>query len=225
MLTPEQAIRFEELKKKGGSRNAEERVEFQELSEVAQVQAAATIQGKETVEVEKTQLSALLAEMDRMKAEISGLQKKTAVDAGSDGWEEISLATGPKKARIRLFKLEDVDYVVVDYKFISEDRTTGNVLLEYELTLRDKKGKIKFHRCWFDDFVLQENYIIVDIKNLDVVSKIKKFGEVRQKQVEGYKTVETDTVVPLTVVMEDGEATVSHLEFGEFTLPINRLNS
>lgn len=227
MLNLEQQKRFEELRVKGAGKTKEEKVEFEELSKAQQTAIAQERKddAPEMVQVDKVQLESFLGEMKRLRDEVNSMQKKEVSRVGTDGWEEFEKKNTAQKARLRLLSVDEEDYVVTDWKFLREDRSYGNINLEYEFVLRNKKGKTVFHKMWFDDFVLQENFIHVDIVAMNSKSKYRSYGEVNQRYTEDYKTIVTDKVVPLYVMMENGTAVVKDPEFGEFEIAISRLNT
>lgn len=229
MLNIEQQKRFEELKAKGVAKTKEEKQEFEDLSKLHQSEivkdAKSTTPAPEMVQVDKAQLETFLSEMKRLRDEVNSMQKKQVSVTGKDGWQEYDAPSVAKKARLRLLNVEDETYVVTDWKFIREDRSFGNINLEYEFVLRSKKGKTLFHKMWYDDFMMQENFVVVDIVSMNNKNNFKVYGEVTQKYTEDYKTIVTDKTVPLTVIMENGTAMVSEPEFGEFEVAISRLNT
>jgi hypothetical protein len=225
MITLEEKERLDELRAKGATRTKEEKAEYDSLSAKAQASAATETDDEDTVILDKSQLSSILAEMAKIKKELAARDRKDLDYAGTDSWTEEEVDSPNRTARLRLITIEDKPEVLIDWKFIKEVRSSMGLELLYEFTLRDKKGKQRVIQMNYDELLKHENFIRVRIVEIDKRIKARGYGQVKQKEVKDYRMEETGHYVPLKVYMDSGVATVEHEEYGTFMLPVERLNT
>lgn len=228
-FTSEMEARYEELRRKGGSRNAQEKEEYAKLESLKNLPEQGNEQkGEETVSISKSQFEALFAEIKTLRDEVKAVKNGEEESVQTEGWEDEDLESKPRIARMKIWqpRSNDTPKIFVGWHFLGESyNAKGQLDLDYEFVLRDPEGKEEKVSMPYSAFAKINKFINVDIIDINKSPKGKTYGKVKKKIQETNDLVETSQLVPLKVVQDFIFVTIKSDKFGEVTLESKFLNT
>lgn len=227
-LNEQEALRYEELKRKGNSRTKEEKAEFENLAKLISLPSEKPETKDDSVTVSRDDFNAFLSEMKALREQVNSM--KADKRAGVETDEATDYDEGPKvyqgKVKIWQPRVTDSPKIFTHWLFIGETyNAKGQLELEYEFTLRDKEGNEEKLNMLYSTFAKISKYLTVDIISIDKKLDRKKQGQVYRQVQEAEDIVQTKEIVPLIVKEDVIMVTISAPEFGEVTLEEKYINN
>ena len=227
-LTPEEAQRYEELKRKGNSRSKEEKAELEKLGKLISLPQDGQDSKEDSLTISRNDFDSFLSEMKSLREQVQSMKAEKPAGVENDGEEDYE--EGPKvyQAKVKIWqpKTTDAPKIFTHWMFIGETyNAKGQLELEYEFTLRDKEGKEEKVNMLYSTFAKISKYLTVDVTKIDKKMKPIKQGQVYRNVQEEEDQITTKELVPLVVRQERIMVTISVPEFGEIELEEKYINN